>query len=375
MPIDMHDRQSLRLPSAARKSLTAGLAFFACLSIGRIAIPNELSGLTTEEIASAEARTGLQTVDIPLDIRRLSTDVKALAVPVTVGRQSAHLHLDTGSSGLRILAQAVDPDGVIRTGQRLRGRFGDGTVFEGEIAIAPVSIGPIDTTEPIAIHLVDAIRCPQENPECFETYLQAGMSGILGVSMNARTGAGEGMEVYSPISRLPGNFDSGYIVRTGGFYSVDGILTVGLTPDNLANFQQMQVPQRAEPPSTFPDGSPIWDDDSLRFQYSLEGRGLPRSMKQIAGGTLIDSGSAHIVLAVSENPYYSVRLLPGTVLTVRTPAGLDWKVRSSNTRSLSQIFVRGMPRSPEQILGLPFFFNFEVAFNLADGTIGLKEIE
>ena len=323
---------------------------------------------------SSEANSGEQeSIEIPIPVRRLENNAKALAVPVMVAGQASYLHLDTGSSGLRVLAEAVDASQVRRTGERIHSRFADGTVFEGEIAIAPVSIGPIATVEPIAIHLVDTIQCPQSNPSCFDTYTQAGMMGVLGLSMGARSGGGS-LEVYSPISRLPDNFSSGFIVRTRGFYSVEGRLIVGLTEDNLAGFYQMNVPQRSETPQTFADGSPIWRDSSLSLDYRLEGDGIPPFIQQLSGNSLFDAGSAHIVLAVDRDPYYSVRLWPGAVLTGRHDENFSWQLPAGNTPSLSQIFVRGMPRSPEHILGLPFFFNYEVAFNRADGAIGFKPI-
>ncbi len=220
------------------------------------------------ELSAEQPHINQQQVEIPIAIRRLENNTKALAVPVTVGGQSLELHLDTGSTGVRVLAEAIDPELVVRTGGRTEATFFDGTVFEGEIAIAPISIGPIPTTEPIAIHLVDTVRCPGENPECFDSYQQAGMSGVLGLSMGARTG-GSSFEIYSPLSRLPDNFQSGYIVGTRGFYAVDGSLTLGLTPDSLAGFWQTSLPLRQIEPITFPDGSSIWQDDALTLNHSL----------------------------------------------------------------------------------------------------------
>ena len=142
----------------------------------------------------------------------------------------------------------------------------------------------------------------------------------------------------------------------------------------MAGFTVAAVPQRTLPPAKFPDGSTIWQDEALSLDHSLEGRDLPEALQQISGKTLFDSGSAHIVLAVERDPTYSVRLWPGAVLRSQLQDGFDWQLRSGNTPSLSQIFVRGMPRSPVQVLGLPFFFNFEMAFNLTDGEIGFKQI-
>lgn len=346
-----------------------GARLYAAPSSPKRHSQESLSGESSTEITLSQE----EWVDISMPVRRLANDAKALAVPATVGGQSTYLHLDTGSSGLRILAEAVDPNRVARTGKLIRSTFADGTVFEGEIAIASVSIGPIATVEPIAIHVVDRVQCPQSNPSCFDTYTQAGMMGVLGLSMGARSGGGS-LEVYSPISRLPGGFSSGYIVRTRGFYSVDGRLTIGLTADNLAGFYRVNIPQRSEPPTTFDDGSPIWRDSWVSLDYSLAGDDIPPFLQRLSGNSLLDAGSAHIVLAVDRDPSYSVRLWPGAILTGRHDDTFSWQLQAGNTPSLSQIFVRGMPRSPEHILGLPFFFNYEVAFNRRDGAIGFKPI-
>ena len=314
-----------------------------------------------------------QQVEVPLAIRRLDNNVKALAVPATLGGQPLELHLDTGSTGVRVLSEEIAPELVMRTGQQTQGRFADGTVIEGEIAIASLSIGPIATTEPIAIHLVDTVRCPEANPDCFARYQRAGMSGVLGLSMGARTG-GSSLEIYSPISRLPDNFQSGYIVRTRGFYAVDGSLILGLTPESLTGFQQVSVPARQVAPTTFADGSIIWQDDALTLNHRLQGDGIPPDLQDLSGRTLFDSGSAHVVLGVARQPSFSVRLLPGAALTSQLEDRLSWELQTGNTPSLSQVFVRGVTRSPQHILGLPFFFNYEVAFNRRDGAIGFKPI-
>ncbi|MGK7911749.1 MAG: hypothetical protein AB4050_09770 [Synechococcus sp.] len=337
------------------------------------AVSLAVAGVDGLERSNEQSQASLQQVEIPIAIRRLENNTKALAVPVTVGGQSLDLHLDTGSTGVRVLADEISPEFVQRTGERTQATFFDGTVFEGEIAIAPISIGPIPTTEPIAIHLVDTVRCPEENPECFAPYQQAGMSGVLGLSMGARTG-GSALEIYSPISRLPDNFQSGYIVRTRGFYSVDGRLTLGLVPESLVGFQTMSLPPRHTEPTTFPDGSIVWQDDALSLNHSLKGDGIPPEFQDLTGRTLFDSGAAHVVLGVDRESSFAARLWPGAVLTSRLEDRLSWQLQAGNTPSLSQVFVRGVERSPQHILGLPFFFNYEVAFNRRDGAIGFKPI-
>ena len=161
------------ISSMSTKCLSAQLMAVA-LAIGvncTIASANE-SARQPCHLSEQESGECLESIDIDIPLRRLDNNAKALAVPVTVGEQSVHLHLDTGSTGLRILAESVDPAQVIRTGERVSGRFGDGTIFEGEVAIAAVRIGPVATTEPIAIHLVDTVKCPQFNPDCYEFYVR-----------------------------------------------------------------------------------------------------------------------------------------------------------------------------------------------------------
>ena len=320
------------------------------------------------------SQTNQPQAEIPIAIRRLENNTKALAVPVTVGGQALELHLDTGSTGVRVLADAIAPELVRRTGERTQATFFDGTVFEGEVAIAAISIGPVATTTPIAIHLVDTVRCPTENPGCFDNYQQAGMSGVLGLSMGARTG-GSSLDIYSPISRLPGNLQSGYIIRTRGFYAVDGSLILGLTPESLVGFQHMSVPPRQTEPTTFLDDSIAWQDDALVVDHSLNGDGIPPEFQDLSGRTLFDSGSAHIVLGVNREPSFAARLWPGAVMTSQLDNALSWQLQAGNTPSLSQVFVQGGERSPQHILGLPFFFNYEVAFNRRDGAIGFKPID
>ena len=71
--------------------------------------------------------------------------------------------------------------------------YGDGTVFNGVLAYAPVTVAGVATPGPIAFHLVKSVTCDPSVPDCpgragITAYL-SGVSGIAGVGMRMHPGA------------------------------------------------------------------------------------------------------------------------------------------------------------------------------------------
>ncbi len=320
------------------------------------------------------------SVSIPMPVRRLqfgSASLRLLGLPVAVGSKSTELLLDTGSSGLRIFAEVAP--GVTRTGIPNRAEFGDGTVYEGELALASVLIGPVPTEEPILIQVVDRVGCIPEAPNCpgrdgSQLFTQSGFFGILGISLGARTSS---LDLYSPLTRLPGNLDSGYLIETRGFAAQLGEFTVGLTPQNQQGFRQGGLSQiGAGSPGLleFPDGTPAWDDASLRSFYTVVPLQGPALFSQDPAPTLFDTGSSDISLEVlGSDPTFQI-LPSGSQFRATFPSlfNLEFTVGSPITPSSDRVFIKQVPQDPLQILGMPFFFRYDTLFDIEQGRIGFR---
>ncbi len=306
---------------------------------------------------------------VPMPIRS-SGSLKLLGLSMSVAGREAELLLDTGSSGLRVLSSAVGTVGLQRTQTPVVVTFGDNTQFIGVVGRAPLGLGGVLTEEPVAIQLIDQVRCAPGAERCSDRLFDGSQdfSGILGTSVGPRTPS---PEIFDPLTRFPGNLDSGHIIRTGGFNSSQGTFTIGLTPTNTAGFGILNL-ARANNPPTFPDGTPVWDDGSLRVNYSIT-VGNDLLLNSLPGRTIFDTGTSDILInsPLLGGPTFAVRTLPvGSLFRAALPGAFIYSVNVTFPiqPGIDRIFVDAT--SNVQILGMPFFFKSDVLFDVDQGRIG-----
>lgn len=74
--------------------------------------------------------------------------------------------LDTGSTGLRVLAAAVPPTGVTRTDASKTYGYTSGAEYDGVIARARISLGAAQTKDDFPFQLIDKAGCSKAKPNC-----------------------------------------------------------------------------------------------------------------------------------------------------------------------------------------------------------------
>lgn len=145
---------------------------------------------------SDAAGTG-RRVEVPISERRLSDGNIRYSVPVRIGNGAPiEAMLDTGSFGLRVMADAVSPSQYKPTEYFRRYRFGSGVVLEGILARAVVQVGEAKTPDPVVIQVVQSVSCAAMRPDCPAARLspadyriggdglpREGFQAILGLSM------------------------------------------------------------------------------------------------------------------------------------------------------------------------------------------------
>jgi hypothetical protein len=300
-------------------------------------------------------------VPIAMPVRSTGRSLKLLGLPVTVAGSSSELLLDTGSAGIRILSSAVGSQGLLRSTIPSSVTFADGTQFIGVLATAPVSVGSIATEAPITIQLIDTC----EGTSC--DIISGTFSGLIGTSLSNRS---TNPDLYSPLSRLPGNLDSGYLISTGGFNSVQGIFTLGLTPANTAGFSSLTLPARG----TFNDGTTIWDDAALEVSYTItDPAGVP-VVSNVLSSTVFDTGSSDTFLSLSAlgGGSLSSPLPPGSIFRAALSGGFDYQstVGTPPTPGCDRVFVNASGDS--QLIGMPLFFQLDTLFDSDQGRIGFR---
>jgi hypothetical protein len=118
-------------------------------------------------------------VVIPLHVDRGTGGERRLGIDVTVGSKTQRYLLDTGSTGLRVLASSLPDDAYRRTGRSERYGYGTGVELNGEQATAAIGIGSEHGSNE-SIQIVDRLACTPEYPDCrAKTTQQAEMFGQL----------------------------------------------------------------------------------------------------------------------------------------------------------------------------------------------------
>ncbi|MEW6125129.1 MAG: hypothetical protein AB1698_21195 [Pseudomonadota bacterium] len=200
-----------------------------------------------------------------------------IAVQVAGGPPAAVL-LDTGSTGLRIRAEAVGPE-VVLTDIPLTYSYSSGNVLTGVLGRAIVAFPGSDprvaTPKPIAVHVVQSVTCKPEVPRC--PGWMPGEMGVMGVAYHP-------LPVFNPLAQLGGNLGSGFIVAANDLTDpkLRPHLLVGLTPQNSQGFARVNF-ERADAPQ--PDGFKAWNTKSVPTCFSVDG-GKPGCF-----GTVFDTGA------------------------------------------------------------------------------------
>lgn len=275
------------------------------------------------------------------------------------GGAPAYVLLDTGSRGLMVKADRLGNQPVRWTGMRAKQVFLDGTVFEGEIALAYVRLGPAGTARPVSILAVKTIGCQSGKPDCpGRGWINSPLAGVLGV------GFGSDKRLDNPLATLPANLASGFIIRGGGHSSAS--LTLGLTPENRKGF--------VFPPMAAAQGGgrTFYDLNSLGGCFSF-GQAAER---YTCGGVLFDSGSSWSFLHVPSQ-FLPSGLLPDGSLSRDKTVHLSMPGLPEYHATIGLLpwtdRVKVVPsKDGKSILGAGFLRDFDLLYDLRRQAIGLR---
>jgi hypothetical protein len=125
--------------------------------------------------------------------------------------------LDTGSTGLAILAKDLPAGGGAVPLGPFTESFGGGSVIHGDGTLADVSIDGVSTTRKITIGSVRSAGCVHGAPHCV-AWIAHGLVGVLGI----RADPGSGLT--NPLAALPRRYTHSWSV---GLSSTSGTLELG----------------------------------------------------------------------------------------------------------------------------------------------------
>lgn len=105
-----------------------------------------------------------QRVELPIKPVTLSNGDRRFSVTISVNGQPIEAGLDTGSTGLRVLAAAL-PGGAALHGATLHNSYGSGVAFTGQAVQVSLGLGVLPARS-AAVERIDAVACLPRVPDC-----------------------------------------------------------------------------------------------------------------------------------------------------------------------------------------------------------------
>lgn len=278
------------------------------------------------------------------------------------GSKPFRVLFDTGSTGLRVGAPMVGSN-VRRTGIKRVYSYGSGTVFEGELAYAPVSVGPIPTTTSVPIMIVENEHCLASKPHCPGNVGLSGQMarrryGTMGVGFNTGNG------IPSPLVYLPSPLNAGFVVA-------GDTLTIGLPASLKQTFKTVPLVQTSP---GLANGDPAWDD-KVNVTWRVNGQTISGSPIR----TLFDTGGIGVGIGVPSGTIPSSwlttanRFRYGIPVEATIPGIFDLRVRSGARVGVNLFHVNPTPRTdPFVNIGWLGFHYLDVMFDQQDGELGFR---
>ncbi|MEU1825077.1 DUF3443 family protein [Streptomyces abikoensis] len=310
--------------------------------------------------------------------------VPRLQATVRIGSRSANLLVDTGSTGLKVLASAVGDDAT-PTGATGSSSFLSGLKISGREARATLRLGAA-TADNQTILLVDSLGCVDQAPDCAAAHggtpeeFGGVFDGILGIGMAERDQGVKGC-CANPMSGLTG--DGSFIVH---FDEEHPQLRLNPPPGTVARFRTADLKRTvtARPrPGAAPTAMTSWDPAPMKACLTVTG-----VLDHECAPVVFDTGTPTLALEAPRPAGPALgTLLPGGVVDTygrqvaltATSADWTWTYRMPTKEALSQplnalstpLLSYGRQEQAVIIAGLPAFTKVDVLYDLRGGRTGL----
>jgi hypothetical protein len=316
-------------------------------------------------IFAAPAFADSNRIVVPITQTALPDGDIRYTIPVTVGNSPPIAALlDTGSTGLRIFRNQLDPTNYTETHIPSVTAFSAGDKLTGTIATAPIGIGAATTGAPIPFELIDNAACMDFRPNCGAATLPASAYGIGGDGI-----AGQGFQAIIGLSLSPAPDTANPLLHTGARRWI--ILLPEPVPGTVGALIINPDDQDIAGASTFPlthtEGGAV---DAIPGCLNNT-----NTSQQICGPTILDTGSpgmiAYLPGGISAplwNPGDAATLSFATSYT--TSLAMPFSVDRNPGTGLLEQPATG-PGSAILAGFLPFFYN-AVLYDGTANTISLQ---
>ncbi|MGF1426150.1 DUF3443 family protein [Kitasatospora sp. LaBMicrA B282] len=285
-------------------------------------------------------------------------------VPITIGGSTLNVLLDTGSTGLRVVADKVPAGAASSPGITAPPYgFGSGVQLTGTINTATVQIGDYSTGA-IPVELVTGTSCSAAKPNCEAANgakpqeFGGQFDGIMGVAMSGAT------DMVNPLWNLQ-DAGSNLVGRQFAVHydptQPTGSVLLNVPADGYTTVQLPSQNSTATPPT--------WNPRAI--QACIATQGVPAGGS--CGDTLFDTGTPTFDFQV---PGATQTTVPaGQPLTLSVPAA-GWSRTYTVTSGGRAELANAAPSTGNPSLaGLPAFAGTDIRFDLANGTIGFPNAD
>ncbi|MEV5510813.1 DUF3443 family protein [Streptomyces orinoci] len=308
-----------------------------------------------------------------------------LQAAVRVGSQQLNVLVDTGSTGLRVLASAVGRGNATPTGAGGSISFLSGLRVSGREAQAKVGLAGAGTWEETLL-LVDSLGCTAEVPDCEAAHGKAPeefggvFDGILGIGLAERDQGVRGC-CANPLQAPTHN--GSFVVH---FDQRRPRLLLNPDRKSLDRFSMVSLRQsvtRAPAPGASPTAFTVWDPTPITGCLSVTS-----VLDTQCAPMVFDTGTPTLSLQAPRLPGPAAgQLVEGDIvntfgrrLTLSVPgAHWSWTYRMPPRDALDQplnaldtpLLSYGRQPHPLILAGLPAFAKVDVLYDLGGGRMGL----
>ncbi|MGH7141327.1 MAG: hypothetical protein ACREGH_01680 [Minisyncoccia bacterium] len=316
--------------------------------------------------AQAQSASGTR-VEVPIYQTALPDGTIRYYVSIRVGgSKTLNAMIDTGSAGLRILPNIIDPSNYSIVGTAKAEQYGSGVQLLGNIASAVVHVGDAVTSAPIPIEIITTVQCTAKKSNC-----AASGSGTYRLGANGY--AGEGFLAIMGIGLRTADIDNPLEDFGSGRWTVElpapgssapGKLIINPDANDTAGYVKYALSRDSNAEG--------WEDDGLSGCVVNNA-----TAQSFCDGILMDSGAGGVHIMPSGSTAQ-------TAWSSGTSASLVFENKQGQW-ARENFAVGGAPDFDVDLSSLgggvqginvgPLpLYGFSVLYDSADGIMGLKPI-
>jgi len=324
---------------------------------------------------ASRANSVPDSVTIPLQLVQLPSGDYKLGISVSLGGGPFKLYeFDTGASGFYAANNtAWWPTPVTVNSTIVNQSYSSGIFYNSTIVNTTVDLGngiPTLTANMAQIQVAGggSLGDWAANVTAGIPPLYGAFFGDFGIGLSSENG------IFGLLPQLPGNLSNGFIIRTGGFANPHPTLQIGITAADRAQFTILVPMNGTVANVTYPtSGYPTYAQQIIIANATFS---LGRVHTTFPAGLVLDTGAPSMEIhdndtniTLPDSLLSGKQVIPGTNVTLVADNWLLGFI-AGNVSGQNQAKDVSDPTNGRINTGLITFFNYDVMFDVQNGTVG-----